>query len=189
MAKNILINYEVNDNHWIMKLRVQLIGYLIELANRNFKKNIDSINDSTYTNELIEDDDKHISEALQEFAKRYIFTQKDLQQTELTGHSVIRGLLDILLAYVTNDDIQYRNRIKNIISQNALKVSIHEGENKNSDLGYYRLFKSEDIFNYDLSKLSAYAKLRLVVDYLSGMTDKYAVDLYQRLSGVQFTKV
>ena len=40
-----------------------------------------------------------------------------------------------------------------------------------------------DLFNLDVETLDTYARLRMIVDLLSGMTDKYAVSLYQQLSG------
>ena len=54
----------------------------------------------------------------------------------------------------------------NSISFNALK--------RDSDI---------DLFNLDVETLDTYARLRMIVDLLSGMTDKYAVSLYQQLSG------
>ena len=36
---------------------------------------------------------------------------------------------------------------------------------------------------FDVGKLSHYDKLRMIVDFVSSMTDKYSVELYQILSG------
>jgi dGTPase len=36
-----------------------------------------------------------------------------------------------------------------------------------------------------LSELSMYKKLLIVTDYVSGMTDRFAVDLYHKLSGLR----
>ena len=99
---------------------------------------------------------------------------------ELTGYSVLRGLLDILIDYVFKDDAKFRNHSKSVISRTCLKVAIHETSYKNES---YWNISEEDIWNFDVEKLSPYNKLRLIVDFVSGMTDRYAVTLYQKLSG------
>ena len=47
----------------------------------------------------------------------------------------------------------------------------------------YKYFSKEDINSFDIEKLSPYSKLRTIVDLISGMTDRYAISMYQRLSG------
>ena len=37
----------------------------------------------------------------------------------------------------------------------------------------------------DIADLDIYDKIRLVVDFISGMTDSYAMHLYQELSGIR----
>jgi dGTP triphosphohydrolase len=36
---------------------------------------------------------------------------------------------------------------------------------------------------FDVGRLSPYARLRMIVDFVASMTDKYSVELYQTLSG------
>ena len=36
---------------------------------------------------------------------------------------------------------------------------------------------------FDVKDFSDYYKYRVIIDYISGMTDKYAVSLFQKLSG------
>ncbi len=49
----------------------------------------------------------------------------------------------------------------------------------------YHNFTSDELFDYDISALSSYNKFRLIVDFISGMTDKFAVTLYQELIGIK----
>ena len=44
-------------------------------------------------------------------------------------------------------------------------------------------FTNEEITDFDIEELSPYSKLRTIVDLISGMTDRYAVSMYQKLSG------
>lgn len=173
---------EVNDNDWILKFRIYTIQYLVELATKNFKTNASRIDSGGYNKELIEDDVYFVAKTLQAFTKRYILSQGVIQKAELTGHSVIKGLLDILIEYVKHPDSAFRQKVKRIISQSALKTAIHEGSY--SPNGYHH-FTSDELFDYDISALSPYNKLRLIVDFISGMTDKFAVTLYQELIGIK----
>lgn len=176
---------KLNRVHWIMNFRVKLISYLIELASRNFKGNIKLIDKGDYNNELIEDDCFFVAKSLQKFTQRYIFPQSEIQRAELTGHSVLNGLLNFLLQYVSSNDNEFRKRVKNLLSKSSLRLAIHENENTDHNQIEYKNVSKEELFNYDLAKLSENAKLRIVVDFISGMTDKYAVHLYQQLSGLK----
>lgn len=163
-------------------MRVALIQYLVELASANFKLNASAIDAGDYSKELIDDDPYCVSAALQKFTRRYIFPKREIQKAELTGHSVIRGLLDILLQYVSSSDQQFRQRVKSIVSRSALRVAYHESKEEEVRKGLLYI-SDDDLFGLDVATLSENAKLRLVVDFVSGMTDKFAVQLYQELSG------
>ena len=164
--------------------RVSVIRYLVNLAISNFKDHLEEIDNGTYSKELIEDGD-YISEALHEFAIKNIYPQREIEQIELTGNSVIKGLLDILIDCAFNQDKKYRNHLKSVISKTFLKVAKREEEairNNVSPCDYEYLSK-QDVTDFDIENLSPYSKLRTIVDLISGMTDRYAVSMYQKLSG------
>lgn len=164
--------------------RVAVIRYLVNLAIVNFKDNLERIDYGTYTKELIEDGD-FLSEALHDFAIKNIYPQREIEQIELTGNAVIKGLLDILLDCAFNQDKKFRNHLKSVISKTFLKVVKREEEsmaNNGSPVAYEYLPK-EDITDFDIENLSPYSKLRTIVDLISGMTDRYAISMYQKLSG------
>lgn len=171
---------EKSERQMMVDLRVAVIRHFVKLAVDTFVNNLDKIDSGDYTEELIEKDPLYLSKALVKFAKRYIFPQKDIEQLELTGYSVLRGLLDILIDYVFKDDAKFRNHSKSVISRTCLKVAMHE--TSNADVTYMNITE-KDIWEYDVEKLTPYNKLRLIVDFVSGMTDRYAVTLYQKLSG------
>ena len=171
---------EKSERQMMVDLRVAVIRHFVKLAVDTFVNNLDKIDSGDYTEELIEKDPLYLSKALAKFAKRYIFPQKDIEQLELTGYSVLRGLLDILIDYVFKDDAKFRNHSKSVISRTCLKVAMHETSH---DKVQYMNITEKDIWEYDVEKLTPYNKLRLIVDFVSGMTDRYAVTLYQKLSG------
>lgn len=176
---------DINHNDWILRFRVTLIQYLVELATANFKKHSNEIEAGTYKKELIEDDDLFVAKALQDFTIRHILSQPDIQKVELTGHKVITGLLEILIAYTRHSDESFRRRVKSILSKSALRIAIHEQEYVTTK-NIYHLFRLDELHDFDLNKLESYAKLRLIVDFIAGMTDKFAVNLYQQLIGIKY---
>ena len=180
LSNAVLGDIDKSSKRKMIDFRICVIRYFVSLAVRNFIEHLEEIDKGTYTQELIEDDENNISKAFQAFAQRYIFTREEIQKVELTGVTVITGLLDYLIDYVFNTDSQYRKRAKSVLSKNSLTVVLHELEYPDRTF----FFLSDDDFcSYDLDKLDNYHKLRMIVDYISGMTDKYALSLYRQLSG------
>ena len=64
-----------------------------------------------------------------------------------------------------------------MMSDSGLKLVHHE----------CGLYNPEDGAEFELriDELPLYHCLRLVVDWISGMTDKFALETYQRLSGIR----
>lgn len=166
----------------ILDFRVKLITYLVNVATKTFISNLDKIDSGEYDSELLKDDELHISEALSAFTFRYIISQHSVQQIEMTGCSVIRGLLDILIEYAFNSDEKYSSKIKGVIAKSRLQEIIHESVHRNMDICN---IDSDELFDFDFRKLNDYTKLRLIVDFVGSMTDKFSVEIYQKLSGIK----
>lgn len=162
--------------------RVAITRYLVNLAISKFKTNLEKIDKGEYSKELIEDGDM-VSKALQDFAAKNIFPRYEIEQIELTGNSVIKGLLNILLDCAFNQDKKFRNHLKSVISKTFLKVAKREENVNDIPPTEYKFFSNEEIASFDIENLSPYSKLRTIIDLISGMTDRYAVSMYQKLSG------
>lgn len=126
----------------------------------------------------------HFSFILKKFAERYIFPNKQIEEIELTGHSVITGLLDKLLFYAFNEDEQVRRRFKSVISDTAVKVVMHSTDEE-AGPPKYKFYSKQSLLDFDFADVDRYTVLRAIVDFISGMTDKYAVSLYQKLCGLK----
>lgn len=162
-------------------LREHMITYLVDLVIRNFNTNIDGIDKGEYSKELVYDDPNCVALALKIFTKKRILSNRNVLKFEITGNSVITGLLDILIKYFFHSDKSYRSRLNGIISDSRIAVAMKEclsneyPENHTISIG-----KTGE---FDVGRLSSYAKLRMIVDFVASMTDKYSVELYQTLSG------
>lgn len=157
------------DNITLMvNFRIYLIQQLVQLAIDNFLENYDRIVAGNYNKELIYDDPNKLAENLQQFCIKNIFPSRDITSLELTGHSVLSGLLSYYLEFIFSDNKHYRKRAQGLISQSILRTAfIENGLPEKSDV----------------ASLNDYYKLRVIVDFISGMTDQFAVEHYQKLSG------
>lgn len=176
-------NFKKDHRRLIFDFREKLIDYLINVTVNVFIDNLQEIDEGSFREELLEKDSFMVSKALGKFTRKFIISRREIQQTELTGSSVITGLLDILLRYSFHEDKKYRSKINAVIAKSRLEELIHENIHKTLT---YNIFKERDeLWNFDIENLSPYAKLRVIVDFIASMTDKYSVELYQRLSGMR----
>lgn len=152
----------------IVSLRIFLISYLVKLAIDNFVKNYDLIFKGEYQKELIHDDPNGVEERLGKFCNDYIFPKREILSLELTGDTVLKGLLKQYIDYIFHENKKYSAKAVSLISGSIIKVA--KLENK-LDL------------DSDFNKFNDYYKLRIIVDFISGMTDQYALTHYQKLSG------
>ncbi len=166
----------------ILDFRVKMIGYLTELAYNNFVDNLKDIDKGVYSNELLKDDDYGVFKALSDFAFHKIISRRAIQEVELTGNSVINGLLDILMSYAFSEDKKFRSKIKAVISKSRMEVTLHEHDYPDV---MFKKFTEDDLWNFDIENLDNYSKLRLIVDFVASMTDKYSVELYQKFAGMR----
>lgn len=178
----------------IVDFRVALIQYFVTLAISNCLSNIKAIFKGEYAKELIKDDNCKIAEILGDFCYFKIFSHKEIQSIELTGHSVLNGLMDIYINLFMHNELSFRNRGKNMISKSIMRANILDFQVdanliKYKDGKYLRLSDNKEIDieelydTFDIKQFPNYYKLRTIVDHISGMTDKFAVSQYQKLSG------
>ncbi|MFV0528066.1 MAG: deoxyguanosinetriphosphate triphosphohydrolase, partial [Lachnospiraceae bacterium] len=107
---------------------------------------------------------------LGEMAYRYVFTSQQIYKLELTAQNILTFLMNRLIPAA----IRYDSPMPMQFAQDKLIALI--SENYKQSYHQHAKGKSEE------EKL--YLRLLLVTDYVSGMTDSYAKDLYQELNGI-----
>ncbi len=152
----------------VVRTRIHLMSRLVKLAVDNFVKNLPDICTGTYNNELIKDDMTGLQKALNQICIDKIFPNREIQSLELTGHSILTGLLDYYIDFIFDSSKHYLKRAQGMISSGILRAAFIE--NNLPD-------KSK------IDELNDYFKLRIIVDYIAGMTDQFALNHYQKLSG------
>ena len=152
------LNFVSDINEQIAYLRASVIGLLVNECSQAFLRNEEKILSGEFSGALI----KNISEKAQkayaicsDFAVQHIYLSKDVLDIELAGYRIIGFLLEKLT--------------------NAIQTPNHT---------YSKLLLERIPEQYDPNSGDLYSKVQSIIDYVSGMTDVYALDLYRKITGM-----
>ena len=152
------LQYVSDINEQIVYLRSCVIGCLESECVKVFLDNEEEILAGTFKGCLID----HISEtprraykACESMAYAKIYRSKDVVDIELAGFQVITTLLELMTEAVCHPEKAYSQLLINRVSQ-----------------------------QYDIGAERLYDRIMAVLDYISGMTDVYALDLYRKINGM-----
>ena len=158
------LSEEIPDSAKITKIRNGLIGKLVNLAYHNFEDHIDEIEEGTFNRELIFSATP-LANHLQKFCIEKIFSTTNIYHMEMVGHSVLTWLLDFYINNLIFKGKEHRTRTLALMSESIIRTALDETESATFD------------------ELSDYYKLRVIVDYIAGMTDRFALKTYRSLNG------
>ncbi len=151
------LNVVTDPNEQISYLRARVIGLLVENCVEAFMSNYDSIMAGAQKKSLIKEISPVASKAMKEVVDvsvNRIYCHSTVVAVELAGFRIISTLLE-----------SFSNAI------------LHES---NYGKKLLKMFPDQ----YDASTGDDYTKLQSVVDFVSGMTDVYALDLYRKITGM-----
>lgn len=157
----------------VQKIKIYIQGKMIQEVIKSFIKNEEFILNGDFNKELLDDGAyKEIKDGLKNLAKNKIFQSKERVFTDILAAKVLRKLLNIfiegMIDWLNNGEeasLTSRN-IRVLISENYIinyESELKECKNKGDEI---------------------YTTLKLCVDFISGMTDQFAVDLYKKLQGI-----
>lgn len=119
--------------------------------------------------------------------KKYIYNNSNILKSELEGFQILSYLLDQFSNAILNLDFSLDNSGNFMLSNRGKygkKFFKHEKIFNLISKNFVDVYKSESS-NYQPNSLEEiYYRLKLVVDYVSGMTDSYALDIYRTLKGI-----
>lgn len=146
-----------DKNEQIAYLRSSVIGLLIRECTGIFLNNEEHILAGTFEGALI----KHISERPKKayeqcaaISMAKVYRSRDVLDIELAGFRVISTLLELMTEAVTSPEKAYSKLLINRISE-----------------------------QYNIKAPALYERVQAVLDYVSGMTDVFALDLYRKING------
>ena len=146
-----------DTNEQIAYLRSCVIGRMIQECTQAFLEHEEEILSGTFEGTLI----KHIPERPAEAYKHCahvsmekIYRSQDVLDIELAGFRVISTLLELMMDAVTSPEKAYSELLINRVSS-----------------------------QYNIKSPVLYERIQAVLDYISGMTDIFALDLYRKING------
>ena len=159
-----IIDEGVSDpNEKVVYLRARVIGLLESECVRVFCDHEDEILSGMFEGSLI----SHISPMAQEAYRRCshlsierIYRSKPVLDVELSGYQIIQTLMEQFIEAAVHPDRFYSHQLIGRVSS-----------------------------QYHISAPDLETRLMAVIDYISGMTDVYALDEYQKICGISLPVV
>lgn len=165
----------LNQAHWqrgeaiedkgrrVEYFRANTVNAMIQAAVKAFEDNYDGLMGGSFDDELAAKIERSKElKAFKDLAKKEVYSARPVVEIEACGFEVIGGLLE------------------------AFAGAIH-GKATGAKTGKVRTRTLLDLMpkpEIDIEKLSTYERTLLATDYVSGMTDSFAVELYQRIRGI-----
>ena len=147
-----------DENEQIVYLRACVIGKLENECVNTFLQHEEEILSGTFEGSLID----HISAKQHEAYKRcaeisvtYIYKSRPVLDVELSGYKIMDTLMEQMVEAVMHPDRYYSQQLIGRVSS-----------------------------QYDIDAPDLETRLMAVIDYISGMTDVYALDVYQKINGI-----
>jgi len=155
---------EVTDtNEQIGYLRAIIINKLIFECADVYISNYAAIMKGTYSSTLIKDinpDTYECYKHIQNIAIKRIYKHKTVVEIELSGYQIIGILLAEFAEAVLEPNSSYSKKLLSVMP-----------------------------LQYKIENESVYQKLLSVTDFISGMTDVYALDLYRTIKGINIPSI
>ncbi len=177
-------------DQFFMSLRVHVQRELVKHAVKRFVDNLPKIFAGSFNHALLEDNGEagRLLAMFKRVARKYVFRHSEVEQLELQGYRVIRGLLDIYQPMMLLSSAEF-NRLmdEDELAGHPIETRLfHRLSDKHCKAYRYHL-KQCETFEPSLKMLwERYYRYRLIQDYISGMTDVYAWEEYRRLMAVDF---
>ncbi|WP_437920802.1 deoxyguanosinetriphosphate triphosphohydrolase [Sphingobacterium sp. LRF_L2] len=140
-------------------LRAKAINTLIHACAEVFARNQDQFLAGTFGSALIDALDEPIVQQMKKISKisvAQIYNAPTVVQIEIAGYKVMNALLEEFIpAYLKTNKTMFDKKLVAMIPE-----------------------------QFHTEKTDAYGKIRAVLDFVSGMTDIYAIDLYRKIKGI-----
>lgn len=145
-------------NEQIAYLRSRVINLLVEACTNVFLEHEEEILAGTFTGSLVGHMESRLKDAYKtctQMAYNKIYIARDVVDVELAGHQIFSELIDRMMDALTHPEHAYSRTLLSRVST-----------------------------QYNIREESIYGKIQCTLDYISGMTDIYALDLYRKITGM-----
>jgi len=152
-----------DKNEQISYLRAGVIGKLIYESIQIFEDNEETILEGTFSGSLIDRLPTVQTEAMKRVQKisiEEVYNHRSVVEIEIAGYKIIGTLLEEFVEAIMNPEDKYSRKILSLLPD-----------------------------QYKTTEESSYYKIQSIVDFVSGMTDVFALDLYRKIKGISLPGV
>ena len=147
-----------DDNEKVVYLRARVIGLLENECVQTFVAHEQDILSGTFSGSLIDNIAERPHEAYRRCAKlsaQRIYRSKVVLDVELSGYKIMETLMQQMTEAIMHPDRYYSQQLIGRVSS-----------------------------QYAIESPDLETRIMAVIDYISGMTDVYALDVYQKINGI-----
>ena len=169
--KAVDISHMHPDMYAIQNWSVYVQGRAIACVSDSFIRHYEEIMNGSYNMDLFAGTEVcALLDALGDIAYEYVFSSRPIYKLEIAADTIFNFLLDKFVHAVINYDTD--------VTLNALNERLIDLISRDYKMIYKIYSKDKD------ESTALYLRLLLVTDYICGMTDSYAKNLYQELNGI-----
>lgn len=157
---------KIDKNESVAYLRAKAINFLVTRCAEVFLNNREAIMQGEFPKALI-DHVEGIQDALKLIQKKSIeriYNYESVLKIELAGFKIMSGLIEDLVEAALTEEEKRQKRHKKILSLIPVQFGFEESD-------------------------TDYEKIMCLLDYVSGMTDNYALELYRNLRGISVPSI
>jgi dGTPase len=177
------------SDQFFMSLRVNVQNVLVSHAVRRFVDNLPAIFEGDFNHALLEDDgdEGRLLKLFKTVARQQVFNHPEVEQLELQGYRVIKGLLEIYQSLMLLDYEQFTSLMNDdFLAKHPIETRLFHKLSGKHRKAYQQQMRALIVeHKYQRLLWERYYRSRLIQDYISGMTDNYAWDEYRRLMAVE----
>jgi dGTPase len=155
----------VDDNQKVQYIRAMWIGLMVQKLSQAFMDNEEALLAGNLEKDLMKclpEREQKLIDTINDFSTKYIYNYKSVVEIELAGYNVIGGLLEEFIAAVIDPKQPKASKLIKLVSSQ---------------------------FTIKPEREYLYQNIQSVVDFISGMTDLYAIDLYRKITGITIPEI
>jgi len=154
-----------DDNQKVSFLRAKLINLLIQRLAAVFMEHESALLEGRLERSLIDflpSREGELIRRIDTFSVEHIYNHRSVVEIEIAGYTVIGGMLEALIGAVLDPTSSKSKKLLQLIPRQYVIAG---------------------------KKGALYSDIQSVVDFIAGMTDLYAVDLYRKITGMTFPQI
>lgn len=158
-----ILRQVADRNEQVNYLRSGVIGNLIYACVEVFLENYEAVMKGHFEGSLVDhlpETAANAMERVKEVSMGKIYAHRSVVEIEIAGYKIIGTLLDEFVRAVIHPKDSYSQKLLSLLPA-----------------------------QYAVTGNSAYEKIQAVVDFVSGMTDVFALDLYRKITGISLPGV